>query len=285
MIMVCNRCTNEDDCPVAEFKDPGVEFINPTNKLRFDKIKQGILEDCWFVASLSSYLFIKWPDAPALVNGKYNFVFCDGKKTKKIATDGKVCVDKNTNQIYGAKEIDTNTGITYSWPAVYEKAYAAFLENSDPPSLLTYLNFNRSPFPCLSAISCAKKYDSLTSDFDTGADIFNEIQKRTRLMDDGASEEVLVPYVATTNVPSFPGLESRHSYSLLGLFQSEGKQYIILRDPLMKKILQSPVITWKYQDNSGIFTRVYCPSDEGIFAISVEDFKNNFEGFGYASVQ
>lgn len=283
----CKKCTGAD-CLIAKFEVPGggVLFRDPNKKkMRFDKLEQGKLADCWFVASLSSYLFVRWPDAPDPdTEGKYNFMFCDGKKSYNVATDGQVCIDKNTNQIYGAKEINN----LYYWPAVYEKAYAAFLESKsnppNPPSILTYLNCDRGPFPCLAAISCQKKYDSLTSSFKTATDIFREIQQRTILMPDGKSETVTVPYVATTYIPSYSGLEPNHSYSLLGLYQSSD-MFLILRDPLLaKKGVPVKEVSWMYRDwEDNIFKTILCDpqTSEGIFAITVEDFKDNFEGFGY----
>ena len=119
---MCDKCNN---CPVGvDFAIPGA--FSRTSYMRFDEPEQGKFADCWFVAALSSFLFVNKLLVPREVNGMREFIFASGK----IKTSGKVCIE--AAGIYGAKAVDGAT--IYSWPAVYEKAYGALLENAnDPP--------------------------------------------------------------------------------------------------------------------------------------------------------
>lgn len=270
-------------CPVnANCVDPKVEF-NSSQLMRFDRLQQGKFYDCWFVAALSSYLFIEWPLAPQSV---YTFQFFNNNEPVIINTSGKVCVENKISTIYGAKEIFNNK--TYSWPAVYEKAYVAFLENPgtppDPPHMLNYIQMiGGNPLDCLEKLSGGIAARFLTSE-KTADEIFLIVKNLSNSL--GASYSVSKPFVAFTGSSTNTelGLKINHSYSILGLYQSE-IIYLILRDPDVancKAYKQN--ITWQYVDKeTWQVTNVDCGIDnnKGIFAIKVEDFKNAFAGFGY----
>lgn len=267
--MACNQCNN---CPVGgNFGIPAGEFASGMY-MRFDELEQGKFADCWFVAALSSLLFVQKRKAPENKDGKYGFIF--GSST--INTSGKVCLEGAG--IYGAKAIDGLT--TYSWPGGYEKAYGAFLENAnnppDPPEMQKYIdNSDGDAISCLLDLKGGKPYPFLTSDYTDGSGIFSKIQQRTNYI--GAySRSVNAPYVAFKPKTIVEG----HSFSVLGLYQNGATQYIILRDPHPAQA-SGPAVTWTYRDNvTGMLTKVKCP-DKGIFAITPTDFKDSFYGFGY----
>jgi hypothetical protein len=275
--MVCTKCGSP--CPVyADFQDPNVDF-NSSVLMRFDEPQQGKFADCWFVAALSSYLFVNWPPAPV------NFSFYNGKKWISIATSGNVCVKQN--DIYGAKEIDNN-GVTYSWPAVYEKAFAAFNEKPsnppDPPDMKKYIDRIGSPLDCLEIISGSNRKGFLTSSF-AADDIFSTIQDKTR-PETGESSSVSFPFVAWTTAGK-PGLgiKNDHSFSILGVFQSGDSKFIILRDPDVADCqAYGQNVTWTYYDKQTYLpTPVNCSinNGKGIFAITPANFKASFYGYGY----
>lgn len=277
MIMACTKCGNP--CPVgADFKDPTVGFCSSV-KMRFDEPQQGEFADCWFVAALSAYLFKKWPNAPAKVKDKYSFPFYNGKRWVSVATSGNVCVTAQ-NIIYGAKE-DVN-GTIYSWPAVYEKAYAAFKEgkNDDPPSMQPYISIvGFSPLDCLVSLSGSNPKGFWTNTL-TADHIFSIIQDKT-IPETGESSSVGFPFVAWTTAgnPAL-GIKNNHAYSILGL--AGGSNFIILRDPDLASAPYGQNVKWTYDDMEKGITEVDCSNNnKGIFAITPADFKASFEGFGY----
>ena len=249
--------------------------------MRFDGPQQGEFKDCWFVAALSSYLFVNFRQVPKANNqGKYTFPFYNGKKWISVATSSKVCYK---NGIWGAKEIAND--LIYSWPAVYEKAYAAFREDPkvDPPNMLKYIHCEGNPLTCLEHISGSNPHAFFTS-YLNDDNIFSTIQDQTNPVT-GESNSVSFPFVAwTTSGNGNFGIKANHSYSILGTFQKPGDKCIILRDPKAELNPNSEEIYWDYIDFQTYKTTVHCDPtliNKGIFAITPAAFKASFEGFGY----
>lgn len=287
---MCIKCGNP--CPVgADFKNSGVQFRNPGSYvMKFEKVRQGKFADCWFVAALSSFIFTQPPKYTPEPdnNGMYTFRFFGGKKAVPIEISGDVCVDA-TNNICGAMENDGGT--IYSWPAVYEKAFAAFREDSknppDPPNIKKYIDCDGNPLSCLEILT-GRGQHVLFTDSPSEASIQNFILSKTN-PETAGSDSVYVPFVAWTYPDvarvTYPNLKVKHSYSILGLFESDIK-YIILRDPQLENcpIGQNieQALTWTYTNLAGLPTPVNTLNNEmGIFALKVADFKTNFEALGY----
>ena len=265
----------------VDFDIPAGEFINPANRgyMRFDELEQGKFADCWFVAALSSLLFVQRRFAPVKdTDGNYSFYFnTGGTFSDPISTSGKVCLEGVG--IYGAKAVDGAS--IFSWPAVYEKAYGAFLENvnypPDPPEMQTYIDN-----PDGVALSCLQQLKGGASHpFSSNVDIYATISPNT-FPPLGLSRSVRDPYVAWTGDgnPGI-GIDHHHSYSILGLYSN---QYIILRDPRPAGKPDGEAIDWTYRDIvlGGVPTTIHCQNNnKGIFAIKTGDFITSFEGFGY----
>jgi hypothetical protein len=265
--------------------NPGVNFSSSVY-MRFDRPQQGGYEDCWFVAALSSYLFVNWK-TPTIANGLYRFFFYDSRnRLGTIDTNGDVCLlNTSPKTIYGAKEIVNDK--TYSWPAVYEKAYACYLDSDCPkkttqPDMSKYIECSGNPLNCLQTLSGKRPYGFWTSSFSDADALFSFIWDRTTQVL-GDSRKVAYPFVAWTSVAE--ELASHHSYSILGLYKSGNSEYIVLRDPKNMTVPFGASITWQFDDlelaptgNSG---EVETGNNLGIFVVSPDTFMDNIEGFGY----
>ena len=305
-VMACPNNCGLTTCTVkADFWDPNVGFSSSVNVLRFDCVQQGEFSDCWFVAALSSYLFDTWLNTPIFdkKTKTYGFLFYNGNEPKVIKTNVLVCCTGTTKNpvIFGAKEIDL-ASVTYSFPAVYEKAYVQFLQLintgnfTNPPPMLTYIQqIGGDPLNCLQKLCGGTSQGKYTSDpiFPDGGAIFNYIAQRSNPTK-GGSHSVNVPFVAWTywyfvdQRMQDLGIKNTHSYSILGLVDDrEIGQCIILRDPDVADCnAYTQKVTWTYYDQGlpGLpEVNVPCGQNNsrGIFAIRVADFKKYFEGFGY----
>jgi hypothetical protein len=103
------------------------------------------------------------------------------------------------------------------------------------------------------------------------------------------------------------GIQKNHCYSILGVFDAEGINYIVLRDPCGIDPLNANIIpkkytgstNWQYgnkfftlcnsQISFGLITQIGTPANptvslsfgDGIFALKASEFGNYFEGFGW----
>jgi hypothetical protein len=234
------------------------------NLMRFDEPQQNSFKDCWFVAALSSHLFTN----PRNVNPNalYSFPFFDrGRTLYNIDVGNKVCVDTN-NTICGADSINNNA----YWPAVYEKAYAAFKQdkNNPPPQpdMQEICNVDGDVVDCLVEIHGGKKNEWLLSKKTITA-IINDIQDHS-INSSGTSWSTTLPYVAATK---------DHAYSILGLIVPD---YIVLRNPKGTHDTNTG-LPWTYFDfSAGQKITLNLPG-KGIFAYKISDFKTNFISYGY----
>lgn len=243
------------------------------NLMRFDEPQQNSFKDCWFVAALSSHLFTN----PRNVNqnAPYSFPFFDGgKKLLSIDVGNKVCVDANYT-ICGADSVND----TVYWPAVYEKAYAAFKQDMKNPPLqpdmTAICNVDGDAMDCLLEIHGGKLKIALAT-----ADIKKDILDHS-INTSGTSWSVNCPFVADTKNQNDPNILSNHAYSILGLILNPGEEYIVLRNP--KGTSPAWTLYWTYFDfGVGSLKTLYPQTlTNGIFAYKISDFKANFNAYGY----
>jgi hypothetical protein len=267
------RGEEEMACPdYTQWMVPAQQYTL-NNLMRFDEPQQNLFKDCWFVAALSSHLFAN----PKTVNqGDYSFPFFDrGKTLYTIDVGNEVCCD-TTGTICGADSIND----TAYWPAVYEKAYAAFKQDKKNPPLQPEMqaicNVEGDAMDCLVEIHGGRKAEWLVSKKTITA-IITDVQDHS-VNTSGTSWATNLPYVADTANQNDPNILSNHAYSILGLI---APNYIILRNPKGTHPNINAGLQWTYFDFSAGQKKTLILPAMGIFAYEISDFKANFNAYGY----
>jgi hypothetical protein len=198
---------------------------------------QGVINNCSFIASLISVSWVTGLPVPRPkgfdATEKYSIQFWDAPNQPYVPdfwVSEKFWMDENNNFKY-ARSSEAGE----LWPAVYEKAYANFIQPNkngdiddmaaiqwpapDKPALVTLIGWNTRP--------------NVTTTGKSGDVIYGEIapkctgKKTTRPM---------VAWTKAAGVPVDAQLKPNHTYSILGVFSSGNPavKYIVLRNPLGK---------------------------------------------------
>jgi len=269
------------------------------NGARYSDPKQGdSVGNCYLISALSSIAWVNYDNIPNKAS-PFNFTFWDwhtGAKVRKdvSAVDNTVCMSP-----VGARSVETGE----TWPAIYEKAYANFMPI--PPNyngLSQELGCNISShrdltkFPTynpittlaeISGVSPAQTSFMTSNDADGSAVVakINTIctNKKTRY-----------PTVAITTTAAGNGLQSKHSYSILGLQDP----YIILRNPNLTKpgagVNGVFLGTWTSVNDQRFLGGAAIGGPRpavdynlstlpGVFGLDKEIFKANFEKYGWVT--
>lgn len=259
-----------------------------SNGLRsFSDPVQGVLKDCHFIAALSSLawmsmvrLFLSGNDG---VCDLYTFLMYPhtGSLPQPLQVSERVWLDNG--QYWGARSSDPQE----YWPAVYEKAYAAFRlqENTDTPSM-NVLDVTGNPVMSLVHLTGKNRVDVPTAGLGAN-EVFDQIQGQI------LANKTKFPMVAWTyeSARAAPApvnydndaLVANHSYSILGTFKPPaGGHYVVLRNPFGTGAGEPGQGVahgvWPYAGNpSGINLDIA----DGIFALEKNLFHDYFEAFGY----
>ena len=268
----------------GDFFEEGTEMTDPV---------QGALGDCYFIAALASVAWAR-PYVIAQRNratgtGQQKFVdmiefFSAGKWTKIEVTELVPVVSPGNGLIYArsseAGEI---------WPAIYEKAYAKWRTNStsDQP--------NYDPIAGGDPVGALQQLTGLTPYYIWNSSLAaHDIWQKVRA--NCISCKTFNPMVAFTygSAPS-PNvnynnahLVANHAYSILGWSYVNNQEYIILRNPWGSYEATLNVVggTWTawdqpYYGGSGWWRPISMSTNDGIFALRADTFKDYFAGFGW----
>lgn len=281
--------------------DPG-QFYSEAAELT-DPV-QGAALDCYLIAALSS---IAWA-RPYFIAQKTRATGTEQPKFVDMVEiynvhfppddDGKVAKIEVNEFIPWAPAGDfiyaKSSELGEIWPAVYEKAYAKWCvykktkKRTDHPNY-DYIAFG-DPTGALAQLtglaSTVYSTVSLTADqiFTTVAD--NCLKRKT------FNPMVASTYDSEKDAPdsikySDANLVGKHSYSILGLQQTGGHKYIVLRNPwgTHEATLSIDGGTWTawdepYKGGPGWWRPIDLATDDGIFALEADTFKKYFSGFG-----
>lgn len=240
---------------------------------------------------------------------------------QSVVVSEDVLVNKNSNRNYGVcgpKEKkgqipQTKEDADSCWPAVYEKAFAKFLENtsSDKPNMLGYIDYGS----VVMAMKSILHTDNIKNEYLSDMSIDN-IKKH-------ALKGYYTPICATisgytkmengveirygkagTRSEYFEnwGLYTSHVYSLLGCYSREDKTYVVLRNPHGRNPNTMSNNTNVYQEYWGysygvnaepeyrnvvdIFRELRGDGDHqnsnGLFLLEINEFKRVFDYITYA---
>ena len=331
-----------------EWKDKGY-FFNET--ARFTDICQKSIGDCYFLSALCSVAFVDTFRIKNTTEMRYKYIdgareetpwhridfyvpekpveegitwWKDKKKTvQSIVVSEEILVSSSTGRNYGAcgpKELVKKTSSNKSeadacWPAVYEKAYAKFLEGttSDYPdmsktshiwcgysrdTLKQILHTEEVEAKMLKFLSIDEVLDICRAAYchPTCASIYEYIKINSKKKETHYSEAGTKSYYEE-NLGLFIG----HEYSLLDCSVIDGTTYVVLRNPHgsnLQSLKKNPKVyhdSWgydygehwdsKYKGSTYRYKGLSGNDDpnasNGIFLLEINEFKRVFSDITY----
>jgi len=303
---------------------------------------QNNIGDCYFLASLCSVAYaapFKIKNATGLRYGASlspwheiqfyvpstndpDYAALQGKKNtvQTVVVSEDVLVSKNTNYNYGVcgpKEKQGNIPTSKAdadscWAAVYEKAFAKFLENtsSDKPNMKGKIDYGW-PDLALKAILLSNKVKNVDLSKNTIDDIWNiacnafyrptctTIYKRTKTVN---GQKVEYAKAGTKSYYLNMGLYISHVYSLLGAITYNNKKYVVIRNPHgrnLSALKNNPKVyhnSWGFYyptngngssyNNTFDIYRTLSGNDDpqtsrGLFLMEIDEFKRVFDEITY----
>jgi hypothetical protein len=273
-----------------------------------DDVVQGCIPDCYYLASLYSLAWVN-PAAITNQNPPFGFTFYyppntpdntspNPKPAPPVSVKGPLPLKKITqpdgNVGYQFVYARSTTPSTEIWPAIYEKAYAKFINLPSADGDADHPDISKigegSPFQTLVNLTglnlALDDTTSLTANYATGDDIFTKIQSS---MCTGGTKKASRPGVAFTyrnGNYSEDKLVANHTYSILGWHQENTKNYIVLRNPYGPTWYKDPKM---YDDQGSLAKGGWAPlplgrrldKDDGIFGLRADLFRTYFEAFNW----
>lgn len=333
-----------------EWRDKGY-FFNET--ARFTDICQKSIGDCYFLSALCSVAFVDSFRIKNTTEMRYKYIdgareetpwhriefyvpekpveegiswWKDKKKTvQSIVVSEEILVSSSTGRNYGAcgpKELVKKTSTNKAeadacWPAVYEKAYAMFLEGttSDYPdmsknshiwcgysrdTLKQILHTEEVEAKMLKFLSIDEVLEICQAAYchPTCASIYEYIRINSKKKETHYSEAGTKSYYAE-NLGLFIG----HEYSLLDCTVIDGTTYVVLRNPHgsnLQSLKKNPKVyheSWSYDYGEhwdskykgstyrykGLSGNDDPNASNGIFLLEINEFKRVFSDITYYS--
>ncbi|MBN1194619.1 MAG: hypothetical protein JXA08_04645 [Methanomicrobiaceae archaeon] len=274
------------------WQKPGGVFSNGLT-MPFSRPVQGVLKDCHFIAALSSYAWMS-KLRPNLSGNDgecdlYSFSLFSESRSPAQTVEVSERIWLNNSQYYGARSSDPQE----YWPAVYEKAYAAFRSDqiTDTPSMKV---LDATGNPVMSLVHLTGKTPVFVTNAGLTAEmVFTRIKQKTQ------GNKTTVPMVAWTYesenaapaqvIYDNDALVANHSYSILGIFNPPaGGHYVVLRNSFGIGAGEPDEGVahgeWSHAADSSGSTRLNLDIADGIFALDMNLFHDYFEAFGYVGL-
>ena len=265
------------------------------------EIEQGTLGDCYFISALAA-LAANDPDALEDMiqdngDGTYTITFhgleydesgfpVPSGETFSYEVDLEVLLSEN-NEIVGANIQDADgDGLLELGPALLEKAFAMYAEemnglaaaDGEPPFFgdadatnstgFNLLDEGGDPSTAMMALTGSQNYSiGYSGDFEAG---FADWAAGYGLSGDellldilSSADEGVTVTVGTGPDPEMEGLVPGHAYTVLGVVEIDGEEYIVMRNP------------WGCGEPAGN------GADDGIFMLTLDEFKENFPSVSF----
>jgi hypothetical protein len=302
-------------------------FFNPSSATKSvtNPVQGSFLANCYFIAALASVTWV----TPALITKKLNravpgedtfsFYVSPGTAVDPISLNEKLPYITSSGGTTLLPCYSRSNRTNESWPALYEKAYAAWigkqkgLTNYNEPDYTVICKGD--PFCALEQLTGKSSANTVwtTTAFANGKEIYDKILEKnvdaTGLKTKYPAVAVTYPSYTSAPVPAISGddthytiqynsaqIVANHSYSLLGIHRNNGKNYIILRNPYgisdpdasVAPFLTNLGNTSSYPDmfTSGSWGPLTTlgkklQDPDGIFALNAEVFRTHFYKFGW----
>lgn len=288
-IILPTKNLRDDDSTVYDCREVGFQSNGAHNL--WDTVVQGAVGDCYMLAALSAIAWVH----PALLNMDVDIMsnrdewrlyrYFIGRSGQSIPCSSGAGISTNEILQRGYYKLPIFARSRYwfngeYWPALFEQAYAnwKFPNDSKENAINNISGGHSDEALCeLSGDSWFVKKRCILSDFtdDTLRDfILSKCYrwKTTRPM-----------VISSGNKASMPGIAKFHSYTVLGYFVSNGVYYLIIRNPwgvteptgdgvLSKRDWVTHFENTKYFNLS---------KDDGIFALRLDEVRQNFRYIGY----
>jgi hypothetical protein len=271
---------------------------------------QGGLADCWLIAALASVAWtqpqlvaerlrrqnligdVEPPGSTDFVHADFRFDFTDvltiplGFITLTIPFTFPIWVGEEIPKTsWGGTIYATSSVSDELWPAVIEKAVAVWRSggNADFPSSADYnhLNGGDAAWACHILTGGAAWYHWADAN-----DTWSTIQAHCS---NARATSALVAWTWGSSDDSpdkvdyeGAGLVANHAYSILGTWETNNRQYVVLRNPwgYHQGTLNVHSGTWSTPEAWGSAAAILPGS--GVFALEIHTFREYFMGFGGA---
>ena len=253
---------------------------------------QGAVGDCYYIAALASvawartYVIAQKARSTSTTGDFVDMVeFHKGGKHHKVEVTEQIPLRSPGNTYIYARSSDQGE----IWPAVYEKAYAKWKTNhqGDRPNITAIAGGD--PAAAMAEITGLTPHYYKTVDF-TPSKIWSKVRANSM------SFKTFNPMIAWTypsgdDSPdkvkySDANLVANHAYSILGWQYTNGKKYIVLRNPWGWKeatlnVAGGTWIAWDtpYYGGPGFWRPISMATPDGIFALEAKTFKKYFKKF------
>jgi hypothetical protein len=259
----------------GEFFRQGAEQFDPV---------QGAVGDCYLIAALSA---VGWANpayirhtALADTEDHTSYIgFFDGSRRNFIRVSERIPVREGSNSLVYARSAEGSE----MWPAVYEKAYAKWKTGAtdDKPEIPRIAGGDP-------VRSCAELTGKGRQYFGTAGRSGDQLWDIVRGNSRGA--KTFRPMTAWT-YPSSAAAPSRidygsarivanHAYTVLGWKYTNGKKYIVLRNPWGRHEATVGTVGGSYTYSHDGAWKSIPLSTKGVFAIDADVFKRYFAGIG-----
>lgn len=253
---------------------------NPLDSIKPEAVKQGAVGNCYFMAALSSLASTNPRAIKNMINENE-----DGTFTVTFPGDSSqpITVSRPTDAeltLYGG-----DTGKYGIWAAVMEKAYGKYCNENllaRSPLSPTRKDIDQeggeggSMLNAGLRILTGKSVDSDTLAFTSEEELETKLKSAMedgRPVDCGINNELgaipILPFALSDNKTDDLGLQCGHEYSVIG-YNSETKM-VKVRNP------------WGRGEPTDANGKPLDGTDDGVFEISVSQFRNNFSSISYST--
>jgi hypothetical protein len=302
-------------------------YFNPdsASKSVCNPLQGSNLANCYFIAALASVTWVapdlirKVPNRAVPGENFFSLYTAPGTAAEKISLNEKL---PYVNAADGSTLIpcySRSNRSNESWPALYEKAYAAWIGKKSGLANLNEPDYTvickGDPFCALEQLTGKTSANTVwkTTAFTTGKAIYDLIAARNvdATVLKTKYPAVAITYSSYTNapVPAISGddthytvqynsaqIVANHSYSVLGIHSVNGRYFIVLRNPygvsdpdagitpfLTKTGIPSSYTNMFTSGSWGPLTYLgkKLEDADGIFAINAEVFRTHFAKFGW----
>jgi hypothetical protein len=259
-----------------------------------DPIQGTGIPDCYLMAALSA---LAWSCRANITNQD-----ASGNVTLKIG--GRDYVAKKDEALPvddgGYLNCARSSGPLETWPAIYEKMYAKFLNiDADPGSPNNPDICNKMPKDgnALTTLADLTSWTTQSEPSSNYQKIFTDLTKE---------QKTKYPVVASTyttleGIPSGCAVMPKHDYSVLGTYTEGTTNYIVLRNPLGSVAANTGITmktagNWSYRarcfkrnatefplPEGAPMTTISFNLSQGLFALEVSEFAKYFVRFGWVT--
>jgi len=276
---------------------------------------QGCGNDCYLIAACSAIAWVSPQLIPTQAGPAFNYSFWnihEDNRTQTVNTDSRIALDSSGRPVYGHSADPLEM-----WLALVEKAYgiAKGLDGAGAGQPNLAADGGGNPVTAMAHIAKAVNSAYTSTIVDTAGKTWTQMLTAIGANKFEPANTCNVTYsktkfpMAAFTWPTAPTgvtyntdtIMGNHSYAVLGMYRSNNKCYLVLRNPI-GPVAGDPVIagslasgTWtiqtnRYYDRGALYNPIRADSysvnladNDGTFALDTAVFMTHFQGIGYIS--